>query len=148
MSPNENNLKVAQQLRDSLNDQLAQNINDGHDVTRQINAYREMVGPAKTNFDNAAALAKTASEQAEDWSRHLSLEPDGGSISQHEMLKSLQDKAAELNQERKSKLAILERCEASIKTAQDRLVAVQDRRKVLIVERDRATEDVGKFLKS
>jgi hypothetical protein len=148
MSPDENNLKIAQRLRDRLNNQLAQNTNDQQDAVREIDASREMIGPARTNVDNVSAAAKAACQEAEDWSRHLILEPDGGSIPQHETLKDLQEKAAELNQARKIKLAILERCEANFEIAQDRLSALKDQRKVLIVDRDRAIADVEKLLKS
>ena len=148
MTPNENVLKIAKELLANLNAQLVQNTTDQEHVGRDIKAYGDHATPAKTNYDKAVLAATAAREQAEDWSRHLGMEPDGGSIPQHEMLKTLQDKAEEFSEKKRTEGELLQRCESQLEQARERLTILQTQRRALIVQRDRAAADVEKLLKS
>ncbi len=148
MTPNENILKIAKELLNDLDAQLVQNTTDQEHVERDIKGYSDHATPAKGNYDNAVLAAKVACEEAEDWSRHLGMEPDGGSIPQQEMLKNLQNKAEKLNEKKRTDGEILERCELQLEQARDRLTTLKTKRKAIIVQRDRAAADVEKLLKS
>lgn len=148
MTPNENVLKVARDLLSDLNTKLAVNTEDQQALQREIASCENSLIPVRTKSENAALEAKAARERAEDWSQHLGMEPDGGSIPQQEMLKALQNKVEELNENKRVQTEILNRLQMRLEQPCGRLAILKDQRQALIVQRDRAAADVERLLKS
>jgi len=148
MSPNENVLQTAKELLSNLESKLVENAEDQKAPQREVDACCKLLTEARKNCENATLEAKAALERVEDWSRHLGLESDGGSIPQQEMLKTLQNKVEQLNEDKQAKTETLNRLEAREEQARKHLTRLQDQRKALIVQRDRAAPDVQNLLKS